>query len=383
MDDQGTMQMKVMIAGGGTGGHLFPGIAVAEELRRRHPEGGVVFVTTGKNLESDSLKSRKLPALKIRSQGIKGKGIGKKIKAVLQLPLSLFDAMGVIRGFGPCLVFGVGGYVTGPVLLAARCMGITTCIHEQNSVPGVTNKMLGRIANLVFLSIPGSEKFFAAEKVVMTGNPVRSELIEAAVEGKIFNRPTLLVLGGSQGAHRLNTLVLGALEKLHNKLPADIHIIHQTGVKDEKMVREAYGQLGLSAEVASFFHDMAACYKNADLVVSRAGATTLAELTVMGKPSILIPFPFATDDHQSKNALFLVEAGAARMVVEEEVTDIALGEEMIGLLEDGEMLQRMKEKATGLARPEAVKDIVDACEALLAGKRCGAKSVGMKRVILP
>lgn len=372
-----------MIAGGGTGGHLFPGIAVAEELCRRHPEGGVVFVTTGRNLDSASLKSRKLPAVMIRSQGLKGKGIGKKIKAVLQLPQSLFDAMRVIRGFGPGLVFGVGGYVTGPVLLAARCMGITSCIHEQNSVPGMTNKVLGRIVDLVFLSIPGSEKFFEAEKVVMTGNPVRSELIKVAAEGKKFDRPTILVLGGSQGAHNLNTLVLGALEKLYNRLPADVHIIHQTGVNDEQMVREAYGRLGLSADVAAFFQDMASCYKKADLVVSRAGATTLAELTVMGKPSILVPFPFATDDHQRKNALYLTKAGAAKMFVEEEVTDIALGKEMINLLEDADMRRGMGEKALGLSRPEAVKEIVDACEALLARKRYGSKSTGMKRAFLP
>jgi len=371
MNGKESRKVRMMVSGGGTGGHLFPGIAVAEEMRRRCPAGAVLFVTTGRNIDSVGLKRRNLPAVVIRSQGVKGKGFAAGLKSILQLPLSLFDAIAAIRRFKPDIVFGVGGYVTGPVLLAAKLLGKATCIHEQNSVPGVTNKILGRIVDRVFLSIPGSEAYFKPSKVRMTGNPVRSELIAAAGTER-RNGPTMLVLGGSQGAHRVNTLVIGALDKLFNRLPTGMKVIHQTGVQDERMVRDAYKRLGIDAEVAAFFTDMAEVYSSADLVVSRAGATTLAELTVMKRPSILVPFPYATDDHQRLNALYLTEAGAARMFLEQDLTDIVLGKDIVQLLEDADLRQRMAERSAGLARPKAVNDIVEACLELVAERRSSA-----------
>jgi len=382
MNDKQSRTVRMMVSGGGTGGHLFPGIAVAEEMRRRCPAGAVVFVTTGRNIDSVALKSRNLPAVVIRSQGVKGKGFAAGLKSILQLPLSLLHAIAAIRKFKPDIVFGVGGYVTGPVLLAAKLLGKATCVHEQNSVPGVTNRILGKFVDRVFLSIPGSEAYFGPDKVRLTGNPVRSELIAAAGSER-KNGPTLLVLGGSQGAHRVNTLVVGALDKLFNRLPAGIKVIHQTGVQDEQTVRDAYARLGIDAEVAAFFTDMAELYSRADLVVSRAGATTLAELTVMQKPSILIPFPYATDDHQRLNALYLTEAGAARMFLEKDLTDIALGKEIAQLLEDADLRQKMAGKSAGLARPEAVNDIVEACLGLVAEKRSSVSKATTAGIALP
>ena len=373
----------MLVAGGGTGGHLFPGIAVAEEMQRRFPKGSLLFATTGRNIDNTGLGARGLPSSVIRCQGIKGRGVTGKIRSLLQLPVALLDAVRLLRRFRPDVVFGVGGYVTGPVLLAARLMGKATCIHEQNSVPGLTNRILGRYVDRIFLSIPGSERFFPADRTVMTGNPVRRDLIEAARQDKKKGPPTLLVLGGSQGAHRVNELVVGAVDKLFNRLPPNLMIIHQTGKADEVMVRDAYKRIGIGAEVAPFFHDMAACLGRADLVVSRAGATSLAELTVMGKPAILIPYPYAADDHQLTNARFLEEEGAAMVFVEKELTDIALGKELARLLEDADLRQRMAGHTLRLARPEAAARIVDGCLELLGKKKSGKTGAAAVACLFP
>lgn len=371
-----------MIAGGGTGGHLFPGIAVAEELLRRFPQGQLLFAVTGREIDTTSLAARGLSSTVIRCQGIKGKGVGKKLQALLQLPVALLDAIRHIRRFRPELVFGVGGYVTGPVLLAARLLGKATCIHEQNSVPGVTNRILGRFVDRVFLSLPGSERFFPAGRTILAGNPIRRELIEATPAATREGPPTLLVLGGSQGAHRVNELVLGAVAESIDRLPGDLTIIHQTGVVDEPMVRDAYRRMGVKGEVAAFFRDMRSVLQRADLVVSRAGATSLAELTVMGKAAILIPFPHAADNHQLTNARYLEKEGAARVFVEKELSDTVLGREIAGLFRDADLRRRMAGRALHLARPEAAARIVDGCMELLADKRAGKKRLGKAMCLL-
>jgi len=215
--------------------------------------------------------------------------MAQRLSALLQLPLSTFSAMGLMRRFRPQLVLGVGGYVTGPVLLAAKMMGIATCIHEQNSVPGMANRKLGRLVDRIFLSIPGSERYFAEGKWVMTGNPLRRELLAAAEKKREKKEGlTLVVLGGSLGAHRVNTLMVGAMELLKNTA-AQLRVIHQTGRDDEQLVAGRYEELGVKAEVAAFFNNMAELYCQADLVVSRAGGTTLAEITAFGLPMLLIP----------------------------------------------------------------------------------------------
>jgi len=357
----------LIVSGGGTGGHLFPGIAVAEAFLDRYPGSRVLFVGTGRQTDARVLANRKFETATISSQGLKGKSLAQRLAALLQLPLSTLSALRLLRKFRPQLVLGVGGYVTGPVLVAAKMLGIATCIHEQNSVPGMANRKLGRLVDRIFLSIPGSERYFAPGKWVMTGNPLRRELTAAAEEKREKKAGlTLLVLGGSLGAHRVNTLMVGAMAILQNSA-AQLRVIHQTGSDDEQMVAGRYKELGIRAEVAAFFTDMAGLYRRADLVVSRAGATTLAEITAFGLPMMLIPYPFAADDHQRKNGEYLVHGGAAVMFRQEELTEQRLAEEISALLADEQRRRQMGQAARRLARPEATAEIVKQCERLMAG----------------
>lgn len=357
--------MRMIVTGGGTGGHLFPGIAVAEEMLRRFPEGRILFVSTDRAIDNKTLAARSFEKKAIACLPLKGKSILGTLKSVAQLPISLWQALRIVRAFKPQLVLGVGGYVTGPVVLAARLMGVKTCIHEQNSIPGMANRMLGKIVDQVYISIPGSEGFFPKGKAVLTGNPVRAELLDAAGQQKDQAEiKTVLVLGGSQGAHRVNALMVEAFTP---KVSGDaIQVRHQTGNSDEAWVRKAYNEAGITAQVSSFISDMAAAYGDADLVVSRAGATTLAELAVLGKPAILIPYPYAADDHQTTNAAFLVRGGAALMFQERELDGTKLRQEILGLLNDAPRLQDMAVQMKQYARPEATVAIVEKSIQLLA-----------------
>ncbi len=351
---------RMMVTGGGTGGHLFPGIALAEAVQRKLPGSEVLFVGTERLIDQQVLAGRSFQVTAIRSRALKGRGLVGKLLGVLQVPFSIAEAMRLIRGFRPLLVVGVGGYVTGPVVLAARLMGVATAIHEQNSVPGLANRLLGRVVDRVLLSIPASNRYFPANRCVLTGNPVRAELLDrakASVGAAL--PPTLLVLGGSQGAHRVNTLVVEALSRVVEELPVGFRVVHQTGAGDEAWVREQYRELGIDAEVAAFFSDMGRLYSEAGLVVSRAGATSLAEMTVFGRPAILIPYPFAADDHQAGNARFLVEGGAALMFREGELDGATLAANVAGLMRESEQRQRMGERARRLARPKATAAIVN------------------------
>ncbi len=356
--------IRLIVSGGGTGGHLFPGIAVAEAVLARSAESEVLFVGTGRHTDVRVLESRSFAHAVIKCQGLKGKTVLQKISSVLQLPLALVNAARLIKKFKPDLVLGVGGYVTGPVLMAAKILGVHTCIHEQNSVPGMANRKLGRFVSKVFLSIPGSEKYFDQEKSVMTGNPVRKELIEIAEEKKPGKGQTLLTIGGSLGAHRVNTLMIGAMKKMKDQWPKHFKVIHQTGTADEKMVKDHYEEIGLSATVAPFFDDMAALYKQADVVISRAGATSIAEMAVLKLPMILIPFPYAADNHQQKNGDYLVKGGAAKMFIEKDLTEELLVEEITNLLGSEEKRKKMSAAAGKLARPNATEAIVSECEKL-------------------
>lgn len=348
---------------------MFPGIAVAENFLARFPEGKVMFVGTDRQIDANALAERLFEKVSIKSQGLKGKSVFTKLQSLLLLPWSLLQALRVIRKFRPALILGVGGYVTGPVILAAKLLGKVTCIHEQNSVPGVTNRILGKFADRIFISIPGSEKFFPAQKTVLTGNPVRQELFVHSEDKNEArgNGPILLVLGGSQGAHKVNELVTEALTTF-SEPPRGLKVIHQTGRQDEEWVRETYARFDIVAQVKAFFDDMATAYHQADLVISRAGATSLAEITALHKPAILIPFPFAADNHQEKNALHLVESGAAKMFLEKDLTAKRLGEEVFSLLQDKDLRKKMGACAGKLAKPHATKTIVDQCLALLQKK---------------
>jgi UDP-N-acetylglucosamine--N-acetylmuramyl-(pentapeptide) pyrophosphoryl-undecaprenol N-acetylglucosamine transferase len=354
---------SVIITGGGTGGHLFPGIAMAEALLQNYPECTVVFIGTERQIDSRALQDRPFTTVPLKSRGLKGMGLSAKLMTVLQLPTSIIAAMGIVRRYKPDLVFGVGGYVTGPVILAARLLGIPCGIHEQNSVPGLANRLLGKIVNRIFISLPGSETYFPARKTVFSGNPVRKELLAAAATPRAEKKehPTLLVLGGSQGAHRVNMLVVEALAEQQSKLPPGFTVLHQTGPHDEETVRNRYAKLGITAQVAAFFDNMDHLYQQADLVVSRAGATTLAELMIFQKPAILIPFPYAADDHQEKNGRYLVEHGGARMFIEAELNAWTLAAEILKLFNNNEERQELATNIGSLARPHAAKTIVQHC----------------------
>ncbi|MEN8188562.1 MAG: undecaprenyldiphospho-muramoylpentapeptide beta-N-acetylglucosaminyltransferase [Thermodesulfobacteriota bacterium] len=360
--------IRLLLTGGGTGGHLFPAVAVAEEIGRQLPGSRVHFVGTKRKLDRERLTSLGFEVSTIDSQGLKGKKLTSLVSAMVLLPISFFQAMQRIRKFQPDLVLGVGGYVTGPVLTAARTLGIKTVIHEQNSVPGLANRKLGGLVNRVCLSLPGSESYFPAAKVRMTGNPVRSDL-RALAEKKRSRQEgekCLLILGGSLGAHGVNLLVSEALCEADGKLSEGLTIIHQTGEKDEEMVRDRYRQAGLNASVHGFIADMAAVYDKADFLVSRAGATTLAELGVLGKPALLIPYPHAADNHQRINGDHYVKGGGAVLFEESELTPEKLRDELFGILTDGKKLEVMSDAMKKLGSPAAAENIVEVCLELLA-----------------
>ncbi|GAB4332315.1 MAG: undecaprenyldiphospho-muramoylpentapeptide beta-N-acetylglucosaminyltransferase [Desulfobulbaceae bacterium] len=361
--------MRLLVAGGGTGGHLFPGIAVANGIRRRRPESRIMFVGTRRLLDQETLRKQEFELESIDCTGLKGMSLLRRVGSVLQLVPALWRAGSILGRFRPDLVLGVGGYVTGPVLLAARLRGIPICIHEQNSVPGLANRLLARIADRIFLSIP-CRFSFSPRKTVMTGNPVREEILAAAAarsEEKKKER-TILVLGGSQGAHRVNLLMVEAAVRLAEKYDKTLTIIHQSGRADEEEARRGYEAAGIRAEVHGFIGDMAGVYGRADLVVSRAGATTLAELAVMGLPALLIPYPYAADDHQRINALHYVEGGGARLLIERELTGGALAGEIATLLDDPALLAEMSAQMKKLGRPGATDAIIDECLNLLEEK---------------
>ena len=363
--------MRLIVTGGGTGGHLFPGISLAQAMLRAYPDAEVLFIGTERKVDKRALSDVGFETTTIKSQGIKGKKFSTILKALFQQPLALWEAAKIIRKFKPDLVFGVGGYVTGPVILAARLLGVTTCIHEQNSIPGLANKLLGYIADKIFVSLPGSEKYFPTDKTILSGNPVRDNIIKASREAKPKSSQepsTLLILGGSQGARRLNSLMLEAAENCLAGLSPPPFIIHQTGGHDEDHVRRKYRELGLNARVQAFYTDMAEIYPQADLIISRAGATTLAELTVFHKPVIIIPFPYAADNHQEINGRYLVEAGAGLMFRQTDLTGEKLGLEIKRILADKKLLAEMAENSGKVAKPEATATIVNACMKLLKSR---------------
>jgi UDP-N-acetylglucosamine--N-acetylmuramyl-(pentapeptide) pyrophosphoryl-undecaprenol N-acetylglucosamine transferase len=366
-----TQNIRLIVTGGGTGGHLFPGISLAQAMMGAYPSCEVLFIGTERKVDRTALSSLGFETTTIKSQGIKGKNFLSIVKALFQQPMAIWQATKIIRKFKPDLVFGVGGYVTGPVILASRLLGVTTCIHEQNSIPGLTNKLLGHIANKIFVSLPGSEKYFSTKKTILSGNPVRSNIIKASREPKTISEQepfTLLILGGSQGARRLNSLMLEAAESCLSKLSPPPFIIHQTGGQDEDTVRMKYAELGLNAKVQAFYSDMAKIYSQADLIISRAGATTLAELTVFHKPVILIPFPYAADNHQEINGRYLVEAGAGIMFRQDDLTGEKLGTEIKQLLDNKEILADMSNNSGMVSKPEATETIINACMELLKNR---------------
>jgi len=351
--------LRIVIAGGGTGGHLYPGIAVARELLARRPDATVTFAGTTKGIESRVVPREGFELDTIRSGGLKGKSIADRVRGATLVPLGLVDAWMMLSERRPDLVIGVGGYSSGPVVLMAAARRIPTMVLEQNAVPGLTNRMLARVVRAAAVTYESTKTYFG-ERAFVSGNPVRAEFVNGASRTSDEGRQGvgILVFGGSQGAHAINVAMVEAASALAN-MGAGLRLTHQTGERDVDMVRDGYRTAGLEAQVEPFLYDMAARLDQADLVVCRAGATTLAELMASGKPSILVPLPTATDDHQRKNAEALAEAGAAVVMLQSDATGPALAARIASLVKDAPARVRMGAAARRLARPEAAKVIVD------------------------
>ena len=360
--------MRMLVAGGGTGGHVFPGVALAEEVVGRHFANDVVFVGTARGLEARVVPEAGFPIDLIDVKGLKGKGLVGILLSVLLLPRAFLDSFRILRRWRPDVVVGVGGYASGPVVLAAWLLRIPTSVQEQNAVPGLTNRILGRFVKAVFTAFPEAAAHFPRRKVFQLGNPIRRTLMENFMRPDTPHElPRVLVFGGSQGAHALNMRVIEALPHLADLRQA-IRFTHQTGARDREQVERGYAACGFEPDVREFIDDMSAAYAECDVVVCRAGATTLAELMVCKRPSILIPFPAAADNHQVVNARSLADAGAAVMIEERDLTGELLAREIRSLLGSRERRERMARAAGRLGSPQAASEIADVCTQLVAGR---------------
>jgi len=353
--------MKVMIAGGGTGGHVFPALAVAAELRRRRPQNEILFVGTEQGIEAKVVPAAGLPLRTLPGAGFKGVSAAGKLRSLSLLPRSFWGSVRLLREFRPDVVFGVGGYASGPATLAAALGGWPTVLFEPNAAPGLTNRLLAPLVTRAAVTYEETAYRFGA-KAVRTGSPVREEFLR--VPAKKHAPPfTLLIFGGSRGALAINRAVVDALDPLL-AARTPLRFVHQTGERDFDAVRTAYARREIRADVLPFITDMAARFAAADLVICRAGASTVAELAAAGRAAILVPFPHATDQHQLRNAEAMERAGAARLLEQDLLTGERLAGEVAGLLNRPERLAEMEAAAKRLAVPDAAARIADLIESV-------------------
>ncbi len=354
--------MKVLFAAGGTGGHIYPAIAVANELLRRDDSHEVLFVGTVKGLETRIVPENGFQLSLIHSVGLKNVGIAGKIRGLSVLPKSFIEARQLIRQFRPHVVVGAGGYVSGPVLMMAAIMGVPTLVMDSNALPGFTNRQLARFVDRAALTFEDAMPYFG-KKGEVTGNPVRREFFEipAKERGEKFH---VLIFGGSQGARAINNAVADALEKM-NGLADRVTITHQTGEGDFEKIRELYNRSEFAdADVRPFITDMVGEFAKTDLVICRAGATTCAELAAAGKASVMIPLPTAADDHQRKNAEAMERIGAARMILQADLSGERLALEISQLIDKPDELSSMETAAKGLGREDAAEKTANIIEEL-------------------
>ncbi len=314
-------ERKLLVTGGGTGGHIFAGVAIADQWRKSYPHSRVLFVGAAGGIEEILVPKAGYPLEVLRLGSLKGVSAGKRLRTLIQLPLALLSAARILIRERPEAVIGVGGYASGPVVLIARLIGwswgVHTAILEQNAVPGFTNRILARFCHAVFCAFPGIEREFPIQKTIVTGNPVRNTMNSFPSASR--DPFTVFIFGGSQGAVGINTLVLDSFEYLREFLPK-LRFIHQTGERDFERVKKGYETAGVSGRIEKFIHDMPECYRAASLIICRAGSSTLAELTVVRRAAVLVPFPYASDNHQEKNARLFVDKGAAEILVQGKAT---------------------------------------------------------------
>jgi UDP-N-acetylglucosamine--N-acetylmuramyl-(pentapeptide) pyrophosphoryl-undecaprenol N-acetylglucosamine transferase len=344
--------MQVIIAGGGTGGHVIPALAIAHELRARH-SAEVAFIGTRRGIETRLVPNAGFALYLVEVGALKSVSMMTRVKTLFDLPRAAIRAAQVLSQTRASVVIGVGGYASGPAMLAAAILGVRTIAFEPNVVPGFANRVVASTVAAAAVQFEETCRYF--RNCHVTGVPVRHAFFEVAPR-PAGGRPTLLVFGGSQGAHAINMATIAALRELRERVP-DIHIIHQTGEKDYDMATAAYLDSGISAEVAPFIDHMPETFARADVLVCRSGASTCAEVTAAGRPAIFVPFPRATDDHQLRNAEALVRKGAAVLLPEKELTGSALVERVVGLLGDPARRQVMAQAAKALAHPDAARDV--------------------------
>ncbi len=347
--------MRLLIAGGGTGGHLFPALAIARAFKSEHPDGQVLFVGVTKGIEARIIPQTGFPIRFISARGILGKGTLNKIRALADVPVGVWQSVGIIKEFKPDFVLGVGGYASGPTLAAATILGVRTGIQEQNSVMGLTNQLLSRFVKVIFISWENTSPATESQKTMLMGNPIREELL-TALPMEVSDKFKLLIFGGSLGARSINQAMISGVDSLR-PLADRISIRHQTGFGAAAEVRKAYADAGIDAQVFEFIDDIGPFYKWADVVVCRSGASTLAELTALGKPGILIPYPFAIKNHQLYNAKSLEERGAAIIALDSELSSGILVRNIIELIGAPGRLEQMAQNSRKLGRPQAARAI--------------------------
>jgi UDP-N-acetylglucosamine--N-acetylmuramyl-(pentapeptide) pyrophosphoryl-undecaprenol N-acetylglucosamine transferase len=360
--------MKVIIAGGGTGGHLFPGIAVAREIQRRYAQSKILFVGAERGIETKIVPKEGFELKTLPVGGIKGLGVARQVRNLMSMVSGVFQARSILKEFRPDVVIGVGGYASFPMLSAATLAGYPRVIMEQNAIPGLANRVLGRWVDFAAVTDARTRTYFG-ERAVVTGNPVRPEF--KSIQPKAHTAPfTILVFGGSQGAQSINRGVIDALDFLTDWKDR-LRFVHQTGERHLEQVQQTYAGKGFHADVRTFFNGFHEQYAAADLIIARSGATTVAEIKCAGRAAILVPFPFATDDHQTKNARAMVEEHAAILIADAELNGKRLADAIRELIGDPQKLQEIAGNARRVAIPDAEARIVNLVETAIEKRRRG------------
>src|SRR3954469_20771792 len=356
--------MRAILAGGGTGGHVIPALAIARELKARY-QAELLFIGTSRGIENKLVPAAGCELKLIEVGALKNVSLATRLKTLLALPRAISAAKEVLREFRPDVVIGVGGYASGPAMIAAQRLKIPTLAFEPNLVPGLANRVVARKVNGASVHFAETARYFNRSKV--TGVPVRPEFFSIPPR-PLDAPPSLLIFGGSQGAAAINTAVIGALPELKAALP-NLHIVHQSGERDLAGIKLAYEKAGVAAEVSAFITDMPRAFAEADLIICRSGASTVAEITAAGKPAIFIPFPRAADDHQTRNAQALEKAGAATLIPQSQLTPQSLAQQIVGLLKDKPKLAAMAVASKRLSHPDAGREIAEMAAQIAGGRK--------------
>ena len=355
---------KFIISGGGTGGHIFPALSIANEIKRRYPDADILFIGADNRMEMEKVPAAGYKIIGLPVSGFNRKNLFKNVSVLIKLWNSMRKASNLLKEWKPDIAIGVGGYVSGPILKEAQKQGIPTLIQEQNSYAGVTNKLLAKNVGAVCVAYEGMEKFFPADKIELTGNPIRQNLLECTISKEearkkfnlVPNRPTILIVGGSLGARTINNSIEAGLQKLAD---SDVQVIWQTGKFYDEGAKKAMASINASnIKQMAFIPNMDEAYRAADLVVSRAGASSISEIQSLGKPSLLIPSPNVAEDHQTKNALALVNHNAAMMVKDVDCAE-TLVDSMLDLVKKEDRLKELSVNVKKMALPDSAKKIVD------------------------